>query len=198
MRRFAAMRYTEARLTRFAQMLIRSWSKGRWTGNRTSTARSGAAVVPRAPPHVLLNGTTGIAVGMATDIAAQPARGDGSDASGCWNCRTPPFPSCASIKARTLSDRSRNHRKPEGRNPPDFTETSNARSAPARQVGARAADCHHAAASGIAGQGTGADRAANESERRSCRWSRTCATGSDHEQLATRLVIVPRSNRVDR
>ena len=66
---FAAMRYTEARLTPFADMLLSEIAQGTvdWTPNFDGTLNE-PAFLPARLPHVLLNGATGIAVGMATDI----------------------------------------------------------------------------------------------------------------------------------
>ncbi len=66
---FAAMRYTEARLTPFARLLLEEMEQGTvdWVPNFDGTLRE-PAVLPARLPFVLLNGTTGIAVGMATDI----------------------------------------------------------------------------------------------------------------------------------
>jgi len=66
---FAAMRYTESRLTRFAQILLSELEHGTvdWTPNFDGTLQE-PKIMPARLPHVLLNGTTGIAVGMATDI----------------------------------------------------------------------------------------------------------------------------------
>lgn len=66
---FAAMRYTEAKLTRFAELLLGEVGQGTvdWVSNFDGTLEE-PAILPARVPHVLLNGTTGIAVGMATDI----------------------------------------------------------------------------------------------------------------------------------
>lgn len=66
---FAAMRYTEAKLTEFAGLLLEEISFGTvdWVPNFDSTLRE-PKILPARLPHILLNGTTGIAVGMATDI----------------------------------------------------------------------------------------------------------------------------------
>ncbi len=66
---FAAMRYTEARLARFSELLLSEASLGTvdWVPNFDGTLDE-PSVLPARVPHVLLNGTTGIAVGMATDI----------------------------------------------------------------------------------------------------------------------------------
>jgi len=66
---FAAMRYTEARLTRFAEVLLAELGQGTvdWTPNFDGTLQE-PKLLPARLPHVLLNGGSGIAVGMATDI----------------------------------------------------------------------------------------------------------------------------------
>ncbi|AFU99353.1 DNA topoisomerase IV subunit A [Simiduia agarivorans] len=66
---FAAMRYTESRLTKFSEVLLSELGQGTvdWLPNFDGTLNE-PAVLPAQVPHVLLNGTTGIAVGMATDI----------------------------------------------------------------------------------------------------------------------------------
>ena len=72
---FAAMRYTESRLTRFAQILLSELEHGTvdWTPNFDGTLQE-PKIMPARLPHVLLNGTTGIAVGMATDIPPHNVR----------------------------------------------------------------------------------------------------------------------------
>ncbi|MDR9425789.1 MAG: DNA topoisomerase IV subunit A [Marinobacter sp.] len=66
---FAAMRYTESRLAPFAEALLGELGQGTadWVPNFDGTMEE-PSVLPARLPHVLLNGTTGIAVGMATDI----------------------------------------------------------------------------------------------------------------------------------
>jgi topoisomerase-4 subunit A len=66
---FAAMRYTEARLAPYAQLLLRELGQGtvEWMPNFDGTLDE-PVVLPARVPNVLLNGGTGIAVGMATDI----------------------------------------------------------------------------------------------------------------------------------
>lgn len=66
---FAAMRYTEAKLSKFSQLLLEETGQGTvdWTPNFDGSLDE-PMVLPARVPHVLLNGTSGIAVGMATDI----------------------------------------------------------------------------------------------------------------------------------
>ncbi len=66
---FAAMRYTEARLTAYSQVLLQEINLGTvdWVPNFDGTLNE-PTVLPARLPNILLNGGTGIAVGMATDI----------------------------------------------------------------------------------------------------------------------------------
>ncbi|MCP5359157.1 MAG: DNA topoisomerase IV subunit A [Steroidobacteraceae bacterium] len=66
---FAAMRYTESKLTRYAETLLDELGEGTvdWVPNYDGRLEE-PAVLPARLPNLLLNGTTGIAVGMATDI----------------------------------------------------------------------------------------------------------------------------------
>ena len=66
---FAAMRYTEARLSRYSEVLLTELGQGTadWVPNFDGTLNE-PSVLPARLPNLLLNGTTGIAVGMATDV----------------------------------------------------------------------------------------------------------------------------------
>ena len=66
---FAAMRYTESKMTPIAEMLLAELGHGTvdWTDNFDGTMQE-PSWLPARLPHLLLNGTTGIAVGMATDV----------------------------------------------------------------------------------------------------------------------------------
>jgi topoisomerase-4 subunit A len=72
---FAAMRYTEAKLTKFSQSLLSELEQGttEWGQNFDGTMRE-PKLLPSRLPHVLLNGGSGIAVGMATDIPSHNVR----------------------------------------------------------------------------------------------------------------------------
>jgi len=65
----AAYRYTEAKMSKVAEELLRDLEKGTvdWRPNFDGTKRE-PSVLPAAVPNLLLNGTLGIAVGMATNI----------------------------------------------------------------------------------------------------------------------------------
>ncbi len=66
---FAAMRYTESRLAKYSEVLLTEVNQGTvdWVPNFDGTMQE-PKVLPARLPNLLLNGTTGIAVGMATDI----------------------------------------------------------------------------------------------------------------------------------
>ncbi|WP_078085148.1 DNA topoisomerase IV subunit A [Microbulbifer mangrovi] len=66
---FAAMRYTESRMGKYSEVLLSELGQGTvdWQANFDGTMDE-PAVLPARVPNILLNGTTGIAVGMATDI----------------------------------------------------------------------------------------------------------------------------------
>ncbi|MEA2490635.1 MAG: topoisomerase subunit, partial [Acidobacteriota bacterium] len=72
---FAAMRYTEAKLARFSQTLLSELEQGtvEWGQNFDGTMKE-PKLLPSRLPHVLLNGASGIAVGMATDIPSHNVR----------------------------------------------------------------------------------------------------------------------------
>ncbi len=66
---FAAMRYTESRLTAYANTLLQEIKNGAitWQPNFDGTLKE-PTLLPAQLPNILLNGATGIAVGMSTDI----------------------------------------------------------------------------------------------------------------------------------
>ena len=72
---FAAMRYTEARLSKFSEVLLSELGQGTvdWVPNFDGTMKE-PKTLPARLPHILLNGITGIAVGMATDIPPHNVR----------------------------------------------------------------------------------------------------------------------------
>ncbi len=72
---FAAMRYTEAKLSKFSEVLLGELGQGTvdWGPNFDGTLKE-PVYLPARLPHILLNGITGIAVGMATDIPPHNVR----------------------------------------------------------------------------------------------------------------------------
>ncbi|HET6633099.1 MAG TPA: DNA topoisomerase IV subunit A [Rhodanobacteraceae bacterium] len=107
---FAAMRYTESRLTPIAEALLGELGQGTvdWTANFDGTLQE-PSWLPARLPHVLLNGSTGIAVGMATDIPPHNLRElvsacihlldepKASLAELCEHVRGPDYPTAAEI-----------------------------------------------------------------------------------------------------
>jgi topoisomerase-4 subunit A len=107
---FAAMRYTESRLTPIAEMLLGELAHGtvEWVANFDGTLEE-PSWLPARLPHVLLNGSTGIAVGMATDIPPHNLREvasacihlldepEASIAALCEHVRGPDFPTEAEV-----------------------------------------------------------------------------------------------------
>jgi len=107
---FAAMRYTEAKLTPIAELLLGEIDQGTvdFAPNYDGTRRE-PAWLPARVPHVLLNGATGIAVGMATDIPPHNLREvasacihlldepEASIAELCRHIKGPDFPTAAEI-----------------------------------------------------------------------------------------------------
>ena len=107
---FAAMRYTESRLTPIAELLLGELGLGTvdWTANFDGTLKE-PSWLPARMPHVLLNGSTGIAVGMATDIPPHNLHEvasacihlldepSASIADLCEHIRAPDFPTAAEI-----------------------------------------------------------------------------------------------------
>lgn len=72
---FAAMRYTESRLSAFSELLLSETDLGTtdWKPNFDGTLKE-PVLLPARLPHILLNGISGIAVGMATDIPPHNVR----------------------------------------------------------------------------------------------------------------------------
>ncbi|MCD9028481.1 DNA topoisomerase IV subunit A [Luteimonas sp. BDR2-5] len=107
---FAAMRYTESKMTPLAEVLLAELGHGTvdWTANFDGTLEE-PSWLPARLPHLLLNGTTGIAVGMATDVpphnlgeivSACVRLLDDPDASVrdlCEHVRGPDYPTSAEI-----------------------------------------------------------------------------------------------------
>jgi topoisomerase-4 subunit A len=107
---FAAMRYTESKLTPLAELLLAELDQGtvEFVPNYDGTQKE-PSWLPSRVPHVLLNGSTGIAVGMATDIPPHNLREiataaihlldepSASVAELCEHVKAPDFPTEAEI-----------------------------------------------------------------------------------------------------
>ncbi|TAN06344.1 MAG: DNA topoisomerase IV subunit A [Rhodanobacteraceae bacterium] len=97
---FAAMRYTESRLTPIAELLLGEVGMGtvEWSPNFDGTLKE-PSWLPARLPNVLLNGSTGIAVGMATDIPPHNLR---EIASACIHLLDEPGASVADLCEHVL------------------------------------------------------------------------------------------------
>ena len=107
---FAAMRYTEARLAPYSRLLLRELGQGTvaWQPNFDGSLDE-PVTLPARVPNVLLNGGTGIAVGMATDIPPHNLREvaaacirlldepDADVAALCEHIKGPDFPTEAEV-----------------------------------------------------------------------------------------------------
>jgi topoisomerase IV subunit A len=107
---FAAMRYTESKLNPIADVLLAELGQGTvdWVPNFDGTLEE-PSWLPSRVPHVLLNGSMGIAVGMATDIPPHNLREivsacirlledpDATIADLCEHVRGPDYPTEAEI-----------------------------------------------------------------------------------------------------
>lgn len=72
---FAAMRYTESKLSKYAQVLLRELGQGtvEWQANFDGSLKE-PKLLPAMLPNILINGASGIAVGMSTDIVPHNIR----------------------------------------------------------------------------------------------------------------------------
>ncbi len=193
---FAAMRYTESRLSKYAQIFLEELGQGtvKWVPNFDGTLDE-PVILPARLPNVLLNGSTGIAVGMATNILPHNLREvakalihliDNDDADIdkiCKFIKGPDFPTNAEIitPAREIKE---NYKKGRGKikmrakfhiedNEIIYTALP-----------------HHASTEKIY------EQIINQMDAKKLPMVSDIRDESDHED-PTRLVVTPRSNRVD-
>jgi len=193
---FAAMRYTESRMTRYTELMLSEVGQGtvEWAPNFDGTLDE-PTVLPARVPNVLLNGTTGIAVGMATDIPPHNMREVVSAcvhlldepkadlAALCEHVKGPDFPTDAEIitsRADILKMYETGHggvrmRAIYEREDGDIIIT---------------ALPHHVSGAKVL------EQIANQMTAKKLPMVEDLRDESDHEN-PTRLVITPRSNRVD-
>ena len=193
---FAAMRYTESKLAPIADVLLGELAQGTvdWTANFDGTLEE-PAWLPARLPHLLLNGTTGIAVGMATDVPPHNLNEivsacvrllDDPDASVrdlCEHVRGPDYPTGAEIitpAADLLA----------------LYETGlgnlRTRAVYVRENGNIViTELPHQASPGKV-----MEQIANQMRAKKLPWLEDIRDESDHAN-PTRIVLVPRSNRVD-
>jgi topoisomerase-4 subunit A len=193
---FAAMRYTEARLAPYADVLLSELEQGtvEWIPNFDGTLEE-PSFLPARLPNILLNGTTGIAVGMATDIPPHNLREvvaacilllDNPNASLeeiCQHIQGPDFPTSAEI----ITPR---------------TEILNLYQQGVGSIRMRAVYTQEQGdiiITALPHQVSGAkvlEQIAAQMQAKKLPMVEDLRDESDHEN-PTRLVIVPRSNRVD-
>ncbi len=193
---FAAMRYTESRLSKYAEVLLKELGQGtvHWVPNFDGTMDE-PEVLPARLPNVLLNGSTGIAVGMATDILPHNLKEvakaciyllDNPDASVArlfQKVKGPDFPTAAEIITAT-DDLKKIYETGRG------------------SVKARAIyemEDGEVVITALPYQVSGAkvlEQIAAQMQQKKLPMVSDLRDESDHEN-PTRLVIVPRSNRID-
>jgi topoisomerase-4 subunit A len=193
---FAAMRYTEARLSKYAEVLLKELGQGtvEWVPNFDGTMDE-PEVLPARLPNVLLNGSTGIAVGMATDILPHNLREvaractylldnpEASVARLCQKVKGPDFPTAAEIITPTADLKK-------------IYETGRG------SVKARAiyeVEDGDVVITALPYQVSGAkvlEQIAAQMQQKKLPMVSDLRDESDHEN-PTRFVIVPRSNRID-
>jgi len=193
---FAAMRYTEAKLTAYSQVLLSELGQGTvsWQPNFDGTLNE-PQTLPARLPNILLNGGTGIAVGMATDIPPHNLREvaaacihlidqpKATVADLCEHVKGPDFPSDAEIISSPTDLQS-------------IYETGNG------SIRVRAKwekENGNIVLTGLPYQVSGSkvlEQIAAQMNAKKLPWVEDLRDESDHEN-PIRLVIVPRSNRVD-
>ena len=193
---FAAMRYTESRLSPYARVFLDELGQGtvEWQPNFDGTLKE-PRTMPARLPNVLLNGTTGIAVGMATDIPPHNLRevvsacihlleDPQADLEAlCSHVQGPDFPTEAEI-ITPRKEILEMYRKGTG--------SLRMRARWVRENGDIVIDA-------LPYQSSGAkilEQIAQQMQTKKLPMVEDLRDESDHEH-PTRLVIVPRSNRVD-
>lgn len=193
---FAAMRYTEARLHPYAKTLLQELGQGTvdWAPNFDGTMEE-PLVLPARLPNVLLNGGTGIAVGMSTDIPPHNLR---EVASACIRLLDDP--------ATTLADLCEHIKAPDYPTEAEIIssqdelrrlyETGNGS---IRMRAVYELDNREIVITALPHQVSGAkviEQIAVQMQNKKLPMVEDIRDESDHEN-PIRIVIVPRSNRVD-
>ena len=194
---FAAMRYTESRLTPIAEVLLGELGQGTvdWVPNFDGTLEE-PSWMPARLPHLLLNGTTGIAVGMATDVPPHNLNEvvsacvrllddpDATVADLCEHVRGPDYPTGAEIITAAADLRT-------------IYETGNG------SVRARATWTREASGNFVVttlpyqvSPSKVIEQIAAQMRAKKLPWLEDIRDESDHAN-PVRVVLVPRSNRVD-
>lgn len=193
---FAAMRYTEAKLTPIAEVLLGELGQGTvdWTPNFDGTLDE-PGWMPARLPHLLLNGTTGIAVGMATDVPPHNLNEvvsacvrllDDPDATTrdlCEHVRGPDYPTTAEIITPAA----------------DLTQMYETGLGSVRARAVYEKDGTNLVITALPYQtspGKVIEQIATQMRAKKLPWLEDIRDESDHAN-PTRIVLVPRSNRVD-
>lgn len=193
---FAAMRYTESKLTKYAEVLLGELAHGTvdWQPNFDGTLDE-PVIMPARLPNLLLNGTQGIAVGMATDVPPHNLREvaaacihllddpDATTAALMKHVKGPDLPTGAEIIS-PRADLKEFYDKGVG--------TFKARATWEIEDGNAVITSYPYQVSGARVQ----EQIAEQMRARKLPMVEDLRDESDHEN-PTRLVIVPRSNRVD-
>ncbi len=193
---FAAMRYTEAKLTPYAQVLLSELGQGTvdWVANFDGTLEE-PAVLPARLPNLLLNGTSGIAVGMATDIPPHNLR---EVASACIHLLEEPGASVEALVAHVPGpDYPTSAEIVSGRD--ELLRIYQTGSGSVRMRAVFEREQGDIVITALPHQVSGArvlEQIAQQMQARKLPMVEDLRDESDHE-TPTRLVIVPRSNRVD-
>jgi topoisomerase-4 subunit A len=193
---FAAMRYTESKLTPIAEVLLGELGLGTvdWNPNFDGSLQE-PTWLPARLPHILLNGTTGIAVGMATDV---PPHNLNEVVSACIRLLDDPQASVRDLCEHVL-----------GPDYPSQAEIITPRSeiiamyeTGGGSIRARAtyvkenSDIVLTALPYQVSPSKVMEQIAQQMRAKKLPWLEDLRDESDHE-TPTRLVLVPRSNRVD-
>ena len=193
---FAAMRYTESKLTPIAEVLLGELGQGTtdWSPNFDGTLEE-PSWLPARLPHLLLNGTTGIAVGMATDVPPHNLNEvvsacvrllddpDATVADLCEHVRGPDYPTSAEIITAASELRA-------------MYETGNG-SVRARATWTREATGNFVVnALPYVSPSKVIEQIAQQMRAKKLPWLEDIRDESDHAN-PVRVVLIPRSNRVD-
>jgi len=193
---FAAMRYTESKLTPIAEVLLGELGQGTvdWTPNFDGTLEE-PSWMPARLPHLLLNGTTGIAVGMATDVPPHNLNEivsacvrllDDPDASVrdlCEHVRGPDYPTEAEIITPSA----------------DLVAMYETGIGSVRTRGTFAREASNIVVTALPYQVSPSkviEQIATQMRAKKLPWLEDIRDESDHAN-PTRIVLIPRSNRVD-
>jgi topoisomerase-4 subunit A len=193
---FAAMRYTESKLSPIAEVLLGELGQGTadWTPNFDGTLEE-PTWMPARLPHLLLNGTTGIAVGMATDVPPHNLNEivsacvrllDDPDATVrdlCEHVRGPDYPTAAEIITA----------------PSDLLNLYETGNGSVRARGVFVKEHANIVITELPHQVSPSkviEQIAAQMRAKKLPWLEDIRDESDH-QNPTRIVLIPRSNRVD-